>query len=51
MYHGPPERATDCPLGAVVSLVTVKLAVAVEPAPFVTVSVWLPDPVVLLSQV
>src|SRR4051794_8505106 len=50
-YHGPPASATDWPAGAVVSLLTVKVAVAVEPAPFVTVTVWLPEAAVLWSHV
>ena len=35
VYQGPPESAAEAPVGAVVSLVTVKVAVAVEPAPLV----------------
>src|SRR5436309_3004550 len=50
-YQGPPVSETDWPLGAVVSLVTVKVAVAVPPALFVAVTVLSPEAVVVLSQV
>src|SRR5690242_13701480 len=51
VYHGPPASAADSPLGAVVSFDTVKLAAAVWPAPFVTVTVCRPDAVVFWSHV
>ena len=51
VYQGPPLRATLCPVGAATSFVTVKVAVAVPPAPLVTVTVCAPEAVVLWSQV
>ena len=51
VYHGPPARSAVWPVGAVVSLVRVKVAVAVEPAPLCEVTVWAPEAVVVLSQV
>ena len=49
--RGRPESAADAPVGPVVSFVTVNVAVEVEPAPFVTVTVCEPDAVVELIQV
>ncbi len=51
VYQGPPESAAVAPVGAAVSLVTVNVPVAVPPAPLVAVTVWLPEAVVVLSQV
>ena len=49
-YHGPPERATVCPVGAVVSGVRVKVPLLVVPALLVAVTVLLPVAVLVLSQ-
>jgi hypothetical protein len=51
VYQGPPERAAVGPVGAVTSLVTVKVAVAVPLAPLVAVTVWVPEAVVVFVQV
>ena len=50
MYHGPPASSTVCPVGAVVSGVTAKVAVRVVPAPFVAVTVFVPVAVSLPVQ-
>ena len=51
MYQGPPASVDRLPVGAVVSWVTVKVVVAVEPAPLVAVTACVPLAVVLSSQV
>ncbi len=51
VYQGPPVRSIDWPAGAVVSGVTVKVAVLVEPAPFVAVTVLAPLAVSVALQV
>ena len=51
MYQGPPESATVCPVGAVVSGVTVNVPVLVVPAPLVTVTVLSPVAVLMSSHV
>ena len=51
VYQGPAASAALCPVGAVVSFVTVNVAVAVASAPFVTVTVCDPDAAVVSSHV